>query len=61
MDKKLKKKVKAVSKRLGLNEREFVNASISAYLNEFQNAINLKNELSAWDMLSAASMRKNKF
>ena len=61
LDKKLENKVKIVSKKLGLNEREFVNRSVLAYLSEFQNAINLKKELDGWDMFSAISMRKNNF
>jgi len=53
LDKKLEKKVKIASKKLGLNEREFVNASVLSYLSQFQNAINFKKELDMWDMVSA--------
>ena len=61
LERKLQKRVKTVSKKIGLNEREFINLSVSAYLNEFQNAISLKKELDMWDMLTAASMREQKF
>ena len=61
LERKLQKRVKTVSKKIGLNEREFINLSVSAYLNEFQNAISLKKELDMWDMLTAASMRQHKF
>lgn len=61
LDKKLETRVKIASKKLGLNEREFVNRSVLAYLSEFQNAVNLKKELGMWDMISAFSMRKNNF
>ena len=40
LDKKLEKRVKIASKKLGLNEREFINRSVLAYLSEFKNAIN---------------------
>ena len=61
LDKKLENKVKIASKKLGLNEQEFVNRSVLAYLSEFQNAINLKKELEMWNMVSAFSMRKYNF
>jgi hypothetical protein len=61
LDKKLENKVKIASKKLGLNEREFINRSVLAYLSEFQNAINLKKELDMWNMVSAFSLRKYNF
>jgi hypothetical protein len=61
LDKKLENKVKVVSKKLGLNKREFINRSVLAYLSEFQKAVSLKKELNGWDMLSAMSMRKYNF
>ena len=61
LNKKLQNKVKIASKKVGLNELEFVNRSVSAYLAEIQNVISLKKELDMWDMLSAESMRKNNF
>lgn len=61
LNKKTEQKVKTASKKLGLNEREFVNISVASYLSELQNAISLKKELEAWDMLSALSMHKNNF
>lgn len=61
IDKKLQKQVKTVSKKLGLNEREFINRSVSAYLLGFQKVVSLKKELSAWDFASALSIRKNNF
>ena len=61
LDKKLENKVKIASKKLGLNEQEFVNRSVLAYLSEFQNAINLKKELEMWNMVSAFSMQKYNF
>jgi len=61
LNKKTEQKVKVASKKLGLDEKQFINASIVAYLSEMQNAINLKKELSAWDMLSGFSLQKNNF
>lgn len=61
LDKQLDKKVNVVSKKLGINKKQFINASVSAYLNNFHNAMNLKKELEMWDMLSAISMRRNNF
>jgi len=61
LDKKLEKRVKIASKKLGLNEREFINRSVLAYLSEFKNAINFKKELEMWDMVSAFSMQKYNF
>ena len=61
LDKKLEKKVRIASKKLGLNEREFINRSVLAYLSEFKNAINFKKELEMWDMVSAFSMQKYNF
>jgi len=58
LDKKLENKVKIASKKLGLNEREFINRSVLAYLSEFQNAINFKKELDMWNMISAFSIKK---
>lgn len=61
LNKKIHSKVKTASKKLGLNEKEFVNISVLSYLSELQNALRLKKELEAWDMLSALTMRKNNF
>ena len=61
LDKKLEKRVKIVLKKFGLNEREFINRSVLAYLSEFKNAINFKKELEMWDMVSAFSMQKYNF
>lgn len=61
LDKKLEKKVKIASKKLGLNEREFVNRSVLAYLSKLQNVMSLKKELEMWDMISAFSIRKYNF
>jgi hypothetical protein len=61
LDKNLENKVKVVSKKLGLNKREFINRSVLAYLSEFQKAVNLKKELNGWDMLSAISIQKYNF
>ena len=61
LDKKLEKKVRIASKKLGLNEREFINRSVLAYLSEFKNAINFKKELEMWDMVSAFSIQKYNF
>jgi hypothetical protein len=61
LDKKTKSKVKAISKKTGVPEKELINRSVSAYISEVQNAIKLKKELDGWDFLSALSMSKNKF
>lgn len=61
LNKKTGNKLRAASKKLGLKEKELVNISVLTYLSELQNAISLKKELDAWDMLSALSMRKNNF
>jgi hypothetical protein len=61
LDKKLDRKVSAVSKKLGLKKRDFVNASVIAYLKEFQSVTSLEKELDMWNLLSAISFRKNSF
>lgn len=61
LDKKLDKKVAVISKKMGLNKKQFINASVSAYLKDLGNAVSLKKELEMWDLLSAVSIRKNNF
>jgi hypothetical protein len=61
LNKKTQEKVKKASKRLGLDERQFVNLSILKYLAEFKEVLGLKKELEIWDILSASSLRKNNF
>lgn len=61
LDSKLKKQVKVVSKRLGLNPREVVNRAVSSYLGDMKEFTNLKKELHMWDVLSAETLRKYKF
>ena len=58
---KLKKQVKIVSKKLGIEPGEVVNRAVSSYLNDVKEFTDLKKELHIWDVLSAESMRKYKF
>ena len=57
----LKKRVRTVSKRLGLPEGEVINRAVSAYLADVENVQNLYQELAAWDAATADSMRSEKF
>src|SRR3989344_571727 len=57
----LKKRVRTVSKRLGLPEGEVINRAVSAYLADVENVQNLYQELAAWDEATADSMRSEKF
>ena len=61
LNSKLKKQVKIVSKKLGIEPREVVNRAVSSYLNNVKEFTDLKKELHMWDLLSAESMRKYKF
>ena len=61
LDKKLQKKVRLVSKKLGLPERDFINRAVSIYLGNTEDFLSLQHELRMWDILSAKTMRKYKF
>lgn len=61
LDKKLQKKVKVASKKLGLLERDVVNQAVATYLETISGFVNLKKELDMWDMLTAQTVRKYKF
>lgn len=61
LNSKLKKEVKIVSKKLGIEPREVVNRAVSSYLNEVKEFTDLKRELHLWNVLSAETMRKYKF
>ena len=61
LDKKLQKKIKTASKKLGVSEGEVLNRAVSTYLGEMSNAAQLRKELRFWDILSARTMRKHGF
>ena len=61
LDKKLQKRVKTVSKKFGMNEREMINRAVLTYLSEIDDSVSLIEELRLWDILSAKTMRKYKF
>ncbi len=61
LEKKLQKRMKAVAKQTGLNEREMINRAVSSYLAELNEWSNLRKELRVWDALSARTMKKYNF
>lgn len=61
LDSKLKRQVKVVSRRLGLNPRDVINRAVSSYLGSMKELTNLQKELRIWDVLSAETLRKYKF
>ena len=61
LDSKLQKRVKVVSKRLGLNPREVINRAVSSYLGSIKEFADFKKELYMWNVLSAETLRKYKF
>lgn len=61
LEKKLQKRMKAVAKQTGLNEREIVNRAVSSYLAELNEWNKLRKELHVWDLLSAKTMQKYNF
>jgi hypothetical protein len=58
LEKKLKTRVRAVAKKLGLKERDIISRAVSAYLSELGEWRTLQQELRLWDFLSAETMRK---
>ena len=61
LDEKLQKQVRIVSKRLGVPVGEVFRRAVSSYIGNVEEIINLQNELRAWDVLSAKTMRKHNF
>lgn len=61
LDRKLQKQVQVASRKLGVTEDEIVKRAVSSYLGNFEDLINLQSEISAWDILSAKTMRKYNF
>ena len=61
LEKKLQTRVKTAARELGLPEREVLNRAVSSYLLELEEWRRLKEELRLWDVLSAETMRANKF
>ncbi len=61
LDKELEQGVVRVSKKLGLTKREVINRAVSNYIGRFRDLGSLYQELQAWDVLSAETMRKNNF
>ena len=61
LDKRLQKRVRLASKKLGLDERQVINRAVSSYLGSVEDLVGLQYELSLWDRLSAETMRKYKF
>ncbi|MBM3260896.1 hypothetical protein FJY93_00590 [Candidatus Kaiserbacteria bacterium] len=61
LDTQLQKKVRAASKKLGMDEQELVNHAVSQYLHMMEGAKQLKQELRMWDVLAAKSMRAHGF
>jgi len=57
LDKTLEKRVRSVSKKLGLPEQEVVHRAVATYLENMEDLGLLQRELSAWDALSAETMR----
>ncbi|OGG73118.1 hypothetical protein A3A38_04895 [Candidatus Kaiserbacteria bacterium RIFCSPLOWO2_01_FULL_53_17] len=58
LDTKIQKEVRKASKRLGIPERDVVNRAVSLYLG-MSGVASLHEELRAWDVLSAKTMRRN--
>lgn len=61
LDKKTKSRVKAISRKIGIPEKEIINRSVSSYVSDFTEALKLKKELEMWDFLSALSFKNHKF
>lgn len=61
LEKKLQTRVKTAAKKLGLDEREIMNRAVSSYLVELDEWRRLRDELRAWDNLSADALRKYNF
>lgn len=61
LDRKLQQRVKRVSKKTGLPEREIIERAVSSYLGNLEDVAALQKELRVWDILSAKTMQKYSF
>ena len=48
-------------KKLGVTEGEVIKRAVSSYTGNFEDLIDLQDELHTWDILSAKTMRKYNF
>jgi hypothetical protein len=58
IEKNLNKKIKDVSKALGVNEKQVIERAILFYFENIKNSVSLKKELKIWDELSDEALMK---
>lgn len=61
LDGKIQRQVRVASRKLGVTENEIIKRTVSSYLGNFEDLVNLQEELHSWDILSAKTMRKYNF
>lgn len=57
VEKKIRKDVREVSRRMGIKEKELVNRAVLLYMESARKILAVENEFIAWDALSDEAMR----
>ena len=60
IERKLNKKVRDVSRALGVDEKQVITRALLLYLESVKKTMDLKKELEAWDELSDEALRSMK-
>lgn len=58
VEKKIRKNISDISRRMGIKEKELVDRAILLYLESVKKILDVEKEFSSWDALSDESMRK---
>lgn len=57
VEKKIRRGVKEVSRKMGIGEKEFVGRALLLYLDSVKKILDVEKEFSSWDALSDESFR----